>query len=176
LYAPTGEPLPFPSLLFRDVADLNDGPDGSVAIQEGAGREGYRIEVPVLVNERLLPLLAHVLRVGLVDRTLLERIGGSVGVHVVNHVVEGATLLLQREAGETLGRRVHIRAVLALVHDEQRECRVVRYRFELAAVVIGPERMAHRPSRFLDGPGCGIAHTTLQIRPTGSPLNEDGVR
>lgn len=89
-------------------------------------RKGNRIQCPILVNKYFLPTFLYVLRSGPVDRTLFQRIGATVGPRMMNEIMERSPLhfneLIPRQL---LGRRVHINAMLPMVHNKQRYCRVV---------------------------------------------------
>jgi hypothetical protein len=78
------------------------------------------------VDEDLLALLAVIFRKRLIDGTLTQWIGGPIGARVVHDVVEGPSLSLgEGIAGELLGSRVHVGAVLPIIHHEHGHGRVV---------------------------------------------------
>lgn len=138
------QPLPLRrrALLFRDVPHLDDGSDRAPGLQHRAGGEGHGIEVPVPVDEHLFSLLPQVAGKRLVDGALFERVGAPVGARVVDVVVKRlAPELGQREPGQPLGGRVHVRALLVLVHDEERQRCVVRHRLQLPAVPLRTARV-----------------------------------
>jgi hypothetical protein len=85
----------------------------------------------VLVDEHFLPLNIVVGRKGAVDRAFGEREWRAVGAGVVDDVVERAALrFLEAVAGQPLGGGVHVDALLAVIHQEDRDAGIVEHRVE----------------------------------------------
>lgn len=113
-------------LLSGDVADLDDGALRLAVHQDRRCGERDRVEAAVAMHEHFLALHLRALGEGAVDRAFRPRVGAAVGAGVVHDVVQRASArLLQAVAGERLRGLVHVDALLAFVHLEDRHRRVV---------------------------------------------------
>ncbi len=114
-----------------------------------AGRALHREEAAVLPDEDLLVVEdPEALRQRAVDRALLDRIGAAVGMRVVDRIVEASVPdFLEDEAGQPLGRRIHVGAVAAGVHHEESGRGVLRNGAE-EVVSLGVARLWSAWRRF----------------------------
>ena len=114
------------------ILGFDDGAHHLAIPADRAGGEFYGVKMPILVHEDLIALLLQIRGSGAIDRALFERIRGAIGFRVMDEVMQGRPL----DLGERISRQlfrcpVHVHAVLAVVHDEQGDRRVVTEVFEV---------------------------------------------
>ncbi|GJD74898.1 hypothetical protein CFIICLFH_3138 [Methylobacterium goesingense] len=121
-------------LLLGDVAYLDDGADDlGTIVADRAGGEADRVEVPVLVNEHFLTPFLVILGEGPVDGAFVQGERPPIRIGVVHDVVERA--VPREDFGEAESRQqlrgpVHVDAVLAVIHQEDRHGSVVQDRVQ----------------------------------------------
>ena len=159
--------------LALDVARLDHRADRHAALVADRARgEGDGVERAVAVDEDLLALLLVVLGKGLIDRAFVERVGAAVRPGMVDDVVQRlAVRLVEAVAGQPLGGAVHVGAVLALIHHEDRLRRVVEHRVE-AAGGLDETLLGRLPRGDVDGAADAAQAAALRIE-HAAPLGRD---